>query len=149
VVPRPQRERVLQLRLRLGQEGVSGRPEGWCPVTQTERITQMIEMGHFDFFGLGTDTRAALNALDAAARIDLADTKGRPMTTPDFPDTLPAADADDPAKWWRVLDDTGTAQDYSVLADARRAMYDAPGSSAVYGRTRSGVWRLDETLLRG
>jgi hypothetical protein len=55
---------------------------------------------------------------------------------------------DVPAKGWRVLDDSGNMQDYSVRPDARRAMYDAPGSSAVYGRTRSGVWRLDETLLR-
>jgi hypothetical protein len=70
------------------------------------------------------------------------------MAAPDFPGTIPASDTDDPAKGWRVLDDTGTTQDYDVRQDARRAMYAARGSSAVYGRTRSGVWRLDETLLR-
>ena len=77
-----------------------------------------------------------------------ADAKRARMTAPDFPGTIPAADTDDPAKGWRVLDDSGNMQDYSVRPDARRAMYDASGSSAVYGRTRSGVWRLDETLLR-
>ena len=72
-----------------------------------------------------------------------------PVSQPSgFPATIPASDTDDPAKWWRLLDASGTAQDYSVRPDARRAMYDASGSSAVYGRTRSGVWRLDETLLR-
>jgi hypothetical protein len=77
-----------------------------------------------------------------------ADAKRAPMAAPDFAETIPAADTDDPAKGWRVLDDSGNMQDYSVRPDACRAMYDASGSSAVYGRTRSGVWRLDETLLR-
>jgi hypothetical protein len=39
-------------------------------VTQVERTVLMIELGYFDFFGLGTDVPAAMDALDAAARID-------------------------------------------------------------------------------
>lgn len=41
-------------------------------MTQVERTVRMIEMGYFDFFGLGTDLREAERALDAAVRIDLA-----------------------------------------------------------------------------
>src|ERR1039457_4705856 len=78
-----------------------------------------------------------------------ADAKRARMTAPDFPGTIPAADTDDHATGWRVLDDSGNMRDCSGQPDARRAMSDASGSSAVYGRTRSGVWRLDETLLRG
>jgi hypothetical protein len=39
-------------------------------MTQVERIKQLIELGYFDFFGLGTDVLAAEEALDAAVRID-------------------------------------------------------------------------------
>ena len=39
-------------------------------MTETERTMRLIELGYFDFFGLGTDIPAAMRALDAAARID-------------------------------------------------------------------------------
>ena len=39
-------------------------------MTQTEWTLRMIELGYFDFFGLGTDIRAAESAIDAALRID-------------------------------------------------------------------------------
>ena len=39
-------------------------------MTQVERTMRMIELGYFDFFGLGTDLRAAERALEAAAQID-------------------------------------------------------------------------------
>ena len=39
-------------------------------MTQVERAMRMIELGYFDFFGLGTDTDAVERALEAAARID-------------------------------------------------------------------------------
>jgi hypothetical protein len=39
-------------------------------LTQVEHVTRLIELGYFDFFGFGTDTRAAEDALDAATRID-------------------------------------------------------------------------------
>jgi hypothetical protein len=39
-------------------------------MTQTEWTMKLIELGYFDFCGLGTDKLAALEALDAAARID-------------------------------------------------------------------------------
>jgi hypothetical protein len=67
---------------------------------------------------------------------------------PDFPGTIPAAPEDDPSMWWRVMYRGGNTRDYSARGEARQAMYDARGSSAVYGRTRGGVWQLDETLLR-
>jgi hypothetical protein len=41
-------------------------------MTQVERMLRMIEFGYFDFFGLGTEVRAAERALEAAARIDAA-----------------------------------------------------------------------------
>ena len=70
------------------------------------------------------------------------------MTDPDFPIDLPAADADDPAKGWRVVDASGNTTDYHGRAGARSAMYSMRGSSAVYAREDSGKWRLYETLLR-
>jgi hypothetical protein len=48
------------------------------PVTQTEYVTRLIEYGYFDFFGLGTDIPAALDALDTAARIDHAEPAASP-----------------------------------------------------------------------
>jgi hypothetical protein len=39
-------------------------------VTQVEYTMRMIELGYFDFFGLGTSLADAERALEAAARID-------------------------------------------------------------------------------
>ena len=41
-------------------------------MTQVEYTMRLIELGYFDFCGLGTDKRAALDALESAARIDAA-----------------------------------------------------------------------------
>lgn len=70
--------------------------------------------------------------------------------TPGFPDAIAAADTDDPAKPWRVVDDSGATRDYGHRQDARQAMYDGRGSSALYSRDRRRFrWQQDETLLRG
>jgi hypothetical protein len=69
---------------------------------------------------------------------------------PDFPLVLPAADTDDPATPWRVMDDSGTTRDHPARRAARDAMDDVRGSSALYSRNMAtGEWSLYETLLRG
>jgi hypothetical protein len=73
-----------------------------------------------------------------------------PATQPsDFPRDFDAGPADDPAKSWRVIDASGTATDYERRRQARDAMYENRGSSALYLReAANGRWWLQETLLR-
>jgi hypothetical protein len=77
-----------------------------------------------------------------------AEAKRAQMADPDFPADLPAADTDDPAKGWRVMDSSGNTADYELRHVAREAMYEMRGSSAVYDRNGAGGWRLYETLVR-
>lgn len=51
-------------------------------MTQVERVTRLIEYGYFDFFGLGTDVRAAESALEVAAQIDSEDPAHKPADAP-------------------------------------------------------------------
>jgi hypothetical protein len=69
--------------------------------------------------------------------------------TPGFPLDLPASDADDPGKPWRVMDASGTTRDHASRRAARDAMDDVRGSSALYARNMvTGEWSQYETLLR-
>lgn len=73
------------------------------------------------------------------------------MTAPDFPNRIPAAGTDDPAKPWRVVNADGNRTDYGERRAARAALLDSDQSCALYMRprgSRSGAWRLYETLLR-
>ena len=45
-------------------------------------MTRLIEFGCFDFFGLGTDKAAALDALEAAVHIDFASGQTSPLPPP-------------------------------------------------------------------
>ena len=71
------------------------------------------------------------------------------MATPDFPRDFPPVPSDDPAKPWRVIDASGNAADFTRRREARDAMYDIRGSSALYLReSADDRWWLQETLLR-
>ena len=56
--------------------GVTERAVPGSSGPQVERVKRMIELGYFDFFGLGLDVLAALDALNAAVRIDMGGSPG-------------------------------------------------------------------------
>jgi hypothetical protein len=70
------------------------------------------------------------------------------MPAHDFPPVIAAASSDDPARPWRVTDESGKATDHPTHLIARIAMDDVRGSSATYVRADDGEWWLFETLLR-
>ena len=45
-------------------------------MNQVEWTMRLIELGYFNFFGLGLDKRAALEALETAVRIDGLNARG-------------------------------------------------------------------------